>query len=69
MPSKQDRPEKLARRSVQIIGFGLAIALLIIRITATIIGKDSGISEFFIGGLVGVGVSGSYDFVKLFKDK
>ena len=50
----------LTKRSVQITGFSIAIVLLIIRISATIFGFDSGISEFLIAGFAGMGASGSW---------
>ena len=56
--------ERLAKRTVQIIGFGFAGVLLVIRIYASIKGYDSGISEFLIAGFVGVGVSAEFRFKK-----
>jgi len=70
MPSKKSSYKKdakqkikldqLTRRSVQITGFGMAMVLISIRIVATAKGVDSGISEVFIAGLIGVGVSGTW---------
>ena len=56
--------ERLAKRTVQIIGFGFAGVLLVIRIYASIKGYDSGISEFLIAGFVGIGVSAEVKFKK-----
>lgn len=59
--------DKLAKRTVQIIGFGTAFILLAVTIIASLIEKDAGISEFFIAGMVGVGVSAEIDFVSFFR--
>lgn len=69
MPSKKTSPKKngekqkqkldyLTKRSVQITGFGFAGILLIIRIGSNIFGFESGISEIFIAGCIGLGASG-----------
>lgn len=57
---KIERLDHLTRRTVQVVGFGFAAVLLAIRITASIKGADSGISEIFIAGAMGLGASGSW---------
>lgn len=64
---KKLKQERLAKRTVQIVGFGFAGVLLLIRIGATLNGQDSGISEFLIAGFVGIGVSADLDFLSRFK--
>ena len=57
---RQIKYDHLTKRTIQITGFGIAIVLLVIRISATIFGFDSGISEFLIAGFAGMGASGSW---------
>lgn len=63
----ENKKDKLAKRTVQILGFGTAFFLLLVRIISAWLGRESGISEFFIAGMVGVGVSAEIDFVSFFR--
>ena len=60
LETKQHKLDHLTKRTIQIVGFGIAVTLLMIRIYATIKGYDSGISEFLIAGFAGMGASGSW---------
>jgi len=66
MPSSTPK-ERLAKRTIQLLGFGTAFILLTVTIFASLTGKDAGVSEMFIAGMIGVGVSAEIDFANWFK--
>lgn len=57
---KQVKFDQLTKRTIQITGFSIAIALLIVRTYASLLGLDSGISEILIAGFAGMGAAGSW---------
>jgi len=64
MSQKQDRKEeKLAKRTVQIIGFGFAFVLIGIKLFAL---PDADIPWWVIGGFFGVGVSAEFNVSEMF---
>lgn len=66
MPTNKKKPERkneqLTKRSIQLFGFGSAGVLFAIKLVIFLMGIEGDIIPWWvIMGLVGMGVSGSYD--------
>lgn len=65
--NKKERKDKLAKRTIQIIGFGTSAILFTIKIGLAIAGNEAAnqIPWYVIMGAFGVGVSADFDITSL----
>lgn len=63
MSQRDEHEKKLAKRTVQIIGFGFSAFLIITKI---FVAPESDIPWWVIGGFFGAGVSAEFDIAGIF---